>query len=307
MFTKPSVLLLGAGASKPYGFPTGPELIRQLLDDELTDAEKTALQNAFGTNKADYQHFIDHLRTVKPPSIDFYIEHHTQWREMAKFALAMKLMKCENRHSVMASIPPYNDHWYEYLFGELGNGLTKLGQNKLTVVTFNYELSFEFFLYTRIKQCYDADPSDCATIMSSIPVIHVYGQLGCLPWQSGTCQREFGSALDGPMIKAISQNILTISEARTTKVPGIVSVLNAAEEIYILGFGFIQDNVELIQLSNALGRSKVSASSFGFTELEVNEFRRRFSGCYFSSPVHKSCDFLRNCPDFLKNVWRTFL
>ena len=32
MIERPTVLILGAGASKPYGFPTGEKLLRDIVD-----------------------------------------------------------------------------------------------------------------------------------------------------------------------------------------------------------------------------------------------------------------------------------
>jgi len=37
MIKEKTVLILGAGASKPYGFPTGEELRREIIDNYVND------------------------------------------------------------------------------------------------------------------------------------------------------------------------------------------------------------------------------------------------------------------------------
>ena len=41
MITRPTVLVLGAGASKPYGFPTGREIADQIIGALLYPALRT--------------------------------------------------------------------------------------------------------------------------------------------------------------------------------------------------------------------------------------------------------------------------
>src|SRR5205814_6081210 len=68
--------------------------------------------------------------------------------------------------------------WYQYLFGKLNASFEEFGQNKLSVVTFNYDRSLEHFLLTTLQYSHGKTFDQCADLlMANIPIVHVYGQL----------------------------------------------------------------------------------------------------------------------------------
>ena len=54
--------------------------------------------------------------------------------------------------------------------------------NRLGLVTFNYDRSLEHYLYTAPKHRFNAE--EAIRLIKTVTVIHVHGQLGQLPWQS---------------------------------------------------------------------------------------------------------------------------
>lgn len=60
-------IILGAGASAPFGYPTGGELI-----DQISELLETLSQTATGSGPA-YKKFTEHFQKFMPRSIDEYL------------------------------------------------------------------------------------------------------------------------------------------------------------------------------------------------------------------------------------------
>src|SRR5205823_5571052 len=56
-------------------------------------------------------------------------------------------------------------------------------RSQLRIVTFNYDRSLEHFLFNAIGHTHNLDEGSTAEIIGKLPIVHVYGQLGNLPWQ----------------------------------------------------------------------------------------------------------------------------
>lgn len=52
MITRPTVFILGAGASVPYGFPSGADLISMMVSGQIPDELSTHLQQELGADAA---------------------------------------------------------------------------------------------------------------------------------------------------------------------------------------------------------------------------------------------------------------
>lgn len=118
MSREPTVLVLGAGASAPYGFPVGRELVLQIfkeLNGAFTDFAKSLRELDFKFE--DLSSFRDDLYHSNQPSIDTFLENRPEYLKMGKVAIARALIPYEQEGSLSR-----ND-WYEYLFGVIGKPL----------------------------------------------------------------------------------------------------------------------------------------------------------------------------------------
>ena len=93
MITKPTVLILGAGASMPYQFPSGKKL-REKICREI----KEPLKDLFDvpSKKAEVEHFISSFSRSGTSSIDAFLEYRTEFMEIGKLAIALALIPSEN-------------------------------------------------------------------------------------------------------------------------------------------------------------------------------------------------------------------
>ena len=180
MIKKPITLVLGAGASQPYGFPTGLELMQEVLNDikpnVRSDLFKTLRDFDISEDKIDS--FYRCLFGSGLPSVDAVLEHHPTFERVGKMAIVLKLSEYEVEDNLF-ELERIGICWYQYLWNGLNAPLEEFDKQELSIITFNYDKSLEHYLYTKMKKLHFNQPEEvCAEKIKSIPIIHVHGQLG---------------------------------------------------------------------------------------------------------------------------------
>jgi hypothetical protein len=146
MLKSQTTLILGAGASAPYGFPIGSSL-RDLLLKLDTGVE--ALIGAVRTDVDEWRSVQRILHDFQPESVDDFLRQYAEHADLTKLAIAYHLSKFENAQAHVNVSNP--DPWYRVLLDEFLDNDVKLGDGKLSIVTFNYDLSLEAYL-VRIRE-----------------------------------------------------------------------------------------------------------------------------------------------------------
>lgn len=99
MISRQTVFVLGAGASYPYGFPTGEELVGEIIG--LTRSERTL--DAFlynGCVDSDVKRFAHDLADSDAPSVDAFLEHRRDFLKIGKLAICLSLIPKEQDSSL---------------------------------------------------------------------------------------------------------------------------------------------------------------------------------------------------------------
>ena len=214
--------MLGAGASQTYGLPLGYELMKEILDG--ISSEDNALFRRLrdlGNDTSDINSFHENLLYSDQPSVDAFLEHWDKFVDMGKQAIATCLIPKESESQFPHRSIQKGDSWYQYLMGKLSvSSPDEFTKNKLAIVTFNYDRSIEHYLFTTLKHRYDLQDKECADLVSKIPIIHVHGSLGNLPWQGYPSRpygprssRPHGTDISDAEIKSASLQIKVVSEA----------------------------------------------------------------------------------------------
>lgn len=247
MITENTVLVLGAGTSNPYGYPTGKRLKDEIIKRTL-EKEMIQLYAQFDTNVNELEQFIKALQKSAKPSIDAFLEHRSEFTEIGKIAITEALIKYEDEELLFN-----NDDWYQYLFNKLSTEFDEFDKNKLSVITFNYDRSLEHFLLTALKNSYGKSEETCVKKLLSIPIIHVYGQIGPLPWQGGNFFRSYSPEYKILGLKESSNGIRILHETGVASdhiFANAQKLLGQAKNIYFLGFGYHKINLLRLGLSN---------------------------------------------------------
>lgn len=100
MIKRPTVFVLGAGASYPYGFPTGEGLVTEIIGL----ASKNRTLDAFlynGCVDQDVKRFAVDLADSDALSVDAFLEHRPDFLKIGKLAVCLSLIPRE-RDSVLS-------------------------------------------------------------------------------------------------------------------------------------------------------------------------------------------------------------
>lgn len=284
MITKNTVFILGAGASADFGFPLGERLREEIYSNLLKNAADVtslaqALVGVWKDEVNDYKRtiakFAEALRHASDYSVDAFLENFPNtYLKIGKMTIAQVLVKYENHDRLFEG-----DNWYRILVNKMKIGCTidNFHQNKVSFVTFNYDRSLEHFLYTVLCSFHEkANESWAANVIKQIPIVHLYGKLDPLPWENSELGkgRTYGRQYSHAQFKEYKDGIgivfESISEGTKSNFDKATALLEVAERIYILGFGFDSENTLRLGLDKLINRKKIMHA----TSYELNVQKR---------------------------------
>lgn len=281
--TKATVLILGAGASMPYGFPSGDQLKERIVSSLESFPKRsgpgTQLENLLHASGIDHDHveeFRDELVGAHHITIDRFLQNRRNFERIGKLAIAATLIPFE-ADSITPMLKPWKalpdakdraaEGWYSYLARQLNLSSTDWGRGLLTIITYNYDRSLEHYLFTILKSTCEKSMEECWKIFRSIPIIHVYGQLG-LYNRVGT-GLAYGSPLELPIAREAAKNIQIMHES-TDKgvVQQVQEAIREAEIICFLGFGYHRENLAPLGVQSDMPGKTVLGTAYRLTEVE---------------------------------------
>jgi hypothetical protein len=289
MITQPTVLILGAGASKPYGYPSGRELLNIIRRDLVPGMEselKTRLVR-LGLKRGPIDDFRQELGFADPDSVDAFLENRPEFLDLGKLVIAFCLIPYEKANVFFGTKGSDREPscWYSYLIRSMYvRNFKEFKDNELSIITFNYDRSLEHYLFTVLKHRYNVLAPECADALKHIPIIHVHGKLGNLPWQVTKPHREYGLTEDLEVIRTASQHILVMSEKEdhSQLFDLVAGLLGRAEKAYFLGFGYHETNLRRLQIHQYANKLKMFGTSFGLGTAEwrsiSDKWRITFAG-----------------------------
>jgi hypothetical protein len=271
MIREKTVLVLGAGASMPYGYPSGKDLRKRLCDPELF----LGPHSKGWFHREEIENFCDSFQRSGMTSIDAFLARRGKeltytgntLGNIGKHGIALALRERQQLdhlfHSRAAnpSLIDQTDHWYEYLWGRICEGINQkniqdLKETQLSIITFNYDLSLEYYLVNVVVNSYGASPTEARDLLSSIKVNHVYGCLSGNPMTTESRNAyRFHFSEDWRQISLDKQDIQIIDEERAELDASFLSAFDAlthADRIGVLGFAFDPTNMQRLRVAEVL-------------------------------------------------------
>jgi len=282
MIKTKTLFILGAGASRPFGYLTSIELRDAIRNKGMSHILVDALTPSYeepGWYERAINKFVDEFSRSSVYSIDFFLEHRPDFMDIGKMAIAAYLIQYENDEKLRES----KNNWYMYLYDRLKCSFEDFDKNSISFITFNYDRSLEQFFFEAIRSRFDKPPDECAKKLKNIPITHLYGQLDFLPWQgrNGT-PYSAGENLIQRVQKAKS-NIKLISGERdverSEEFRQAYNLIAAAQRIYFLGFSFDETNIERLNIALMKGKTLVA------TALGLEESKKRWVRKYFENTI----------------------
>jgi hypothetical protein len=239
-----------------------------------------------GVSDADIDHFREQLGFSGQNSIDAFLETRQEFLTIGKAAMSIILIRYEKPETLWRF---ENNNWLRYLFGRMrANTLEEFANNEVAFVTFNFDRSLEHFLFTSLHRTFGRKESEVAAVLSKIPLIHLHGRLGFLPWQKET-SRPYSHQLSRELVEMCVSDIKLVHEelkdGRDKEFEEAKRLLMAADLIYLLGFGFGTVNISRLGLAG-LPQNRAIATATGFTQHEVAALHARCGSKISIYPNH---------------------
>ena len=224
------------------------------------------------------------------------------YSDIGKYAIANVLLKYERskylfRDIVSSHLPSTKPKvkpkqcWYRQLHKSIDGPLADFHKNKLSVITFNYDRSLEHFIYTTLKaDNLDKNDATIAKAARSLEVLHVHGKLGYLPWQNTPKQDNnivpYDTDGNHIEIRRASQHIKIIHEASELddEFARARKLVMDAENIYIIGFGYDQTNLErlgVLGMYNSDRIKSVMGTALNISQRQKNNISKYLSWTRF--------------------------
>jgi len=274
MFAEKTVLVLGAGASAPYDFPSGEGLVGHVVDGLKTGSGLFECVRQMHERSL-WAEFSERLRPCM--SVDVFLEktENERFLGVGKACIAAALLPKEDKDALFGK-PANGRSWYKQLFDFMVEGTQSIDdfkKNTLSVITFNYDRSLEYYLVTALHHLYSGKTMEqCYEKVRAVKIIHIYGKLGDLPWEvhDGTAPAAHLSVpipygeqalretpqdtlfAQRPVVTAAAGNIQIISEGidDTEKLEQARRLLRESSKVFILGFGFHPTNLRRLKLES---------------------------------------------------------
>lgn len=256
MINTRTVFIVGAGASCPFGFPSGQSLL-----DELTTTAAFPLDDVL-EGEREYVHremddFKKRLRRSGANSVDDFLQNHQKAAKFGKKLIASCLIKREICNKLTCFC---EGHWLRRLWQTIKAPPTIFPANKCGFIVYNYDRCVEHYLTVAMAETYGISHTKAWESVSQIPIIHPHGLLA--PYQPEDPSitfnfkaRNFDAAHSCHSVNLAANHIRLfwepISHSDQTDASGMPNVqstmktlLTNANRVIFLGFGFLKSNTE---------------------------------------------------------------
>jgi hypothetical protein len=231
MITRNTVLILGAGASAPFGYPTGQALVTSIVQNPGNI--KTQMTTLYGPELT--ESFRRSLEFAGVETIDRFLSNRKDFSEIGKFAIAAMLSSCETLGPLFGN----NQNWYKKLFGIMtADG--RFQDNKLKILTFNYDRSLETFFSISLENLLGVPRMQAVSIASQIPIIHLHGTIASYPTPTLDVDSDYHTKHHPNVISRRAGGIRIIDEVGEEDPDHQMAerILGEAERAIFLGFGY---------------------------------------------------------------------
>lgn len=345
MFTPKTVFVVGAGASCEIGLPAGDALRDRIVDMTYFEDRRgfsgrefnSAIRKLCDRNPELRQHLYPAMKQLRQglpnvASIDTYLDIHRGNKVMidaGKMAIVIAILEAERNSALIgkfnlrmhdpedlvfhiATNEQYDASWYVH-FGRLLTQNIALENvdlifDNVSFITFNYDRCIETFAFEWLKQTFGIDEQHAANIASKLEVLHVYGSIGTLPWKGGDAPFGISDNMD---FSHLAQGIKTFTESVDSEMASLIkSRIVAAETLVFLGFGWLPQNLDILDAQRQANAKRIFFSTFGVSETDRETVRTDLTHLLEKQVADSrdaSCrafEERKTCADLFRNNWR---
>jgi len=299
-----SLLILGAGSSYPYGYPTGNKLREDIcltLNKKFNEFKEIIIEN-WGYPDGhmileSYERNMYNLSKIfsksNIPSIDLFLKLNPKFGEIGKLGIILTMlsyeMECVDNGELFGDEVKSKD-WYSYLYRRSVENINdayafeNFKEVPLRIITFNYDRSFEDFFYNSfVSTFFEMNLNERflnkKLIYRDYPLFninHMYGQIAPLVWEDGGNNLAYKNKPKF-FIKGLIDNIKVIGERTVPEEEKINELFNWADSIFFLGFGYHPENMKALNLlKNIQKKHLIYGTGIGLREMEISNVKQIF-------------------------------
>lgn len=313
MLRKPTLFVLGAGASYELGMPLGVKLAEQIADYlkfkfdygrmiegnfDFFDALRSHLPNP----ERDLAILNNHLRAASriregiriARSIDNYVDSHRgdlEVQMLAKVAIFDCILKAEKGSKLyqkpdicksLYDVDKLAKTWIDEFVNLLFDGVSKdqLGEvfANLCVISFNYDRCLQQSLVLALHNMYHVDLSSCHDLLDKLEIVYPYGSLGPLNSRATSQAIPFGVDILKSLLFEKSNTIRTYTEQQTDTsiIEKIKTYVNKSENIVFLGCAFHPQNIKALTAPSTSFDKTIIGTAFDVSDDGVLQTASRF-------------------------------
>jgi hypothetical protein len=305
LFQERTVIVVGAGASCELNLPAGDQLMTKIMQALAPNRNAHGFGNepilqalvaqmtrdhghGWAAPMARYREAAKKIVTALPyaRSIDTYLnsqqdDDHTVL--LGKLAITQAILEAE-RHSYLRrsnvdqagaiDSKGLTASWYIPLARILTSGhraddIDKLFDN-VSFIVFNYDRCLELFLYRMVVEYFAVDQASAQQAIGRATIVHAYGSVGDLFKRNGENSTvPFGGG-DGVDLEQVALGIKTYTEsADEGTTAAIRTLVREAETLVFLGFGFLAQNMDLLDPGEGSGARRVFATAYNISNQDA--------------------------------------
>lgn len=214
-------------------------------------------------------------------SIDNFLHYHsddTHIVALGKTGIASSILEAERNsalfsdtHGSPIDFSKTQNRWLNAFCQILSEGVQKSGLDtifdKVSIITFNYDRCIEHYIAQWLVSYARVNHETAYGLTGRLRIIHPYGQVGWLPWQSNPFRVPFGEDLWDEKLLAVSKRIRTFTEGVDDDdlINAMDEEISSAYRIVYLGFSYGEMNLELLKLKTDGVAKDVFGTAFGIS------------------------------------------
>ena len=268
-----TVFVLGAGASKPYGFPLGSEL-KNILITNLSNRYCQNVLKEHGFEESLVEDFAETLPRTYYPTIDIFLEKKTKFRELGAYLIAYSLLPMENAHNLF----PQKD-WYAHIYHMIDFENSKPDIENIAFISLNYDRSLEHFLCMNIRyNCPDHLLNNAESKLESLRIIHAHGSLGAYP------EITFGNLPnDEEVLRRSAEGIRIVSDTLedSDDFRAAQELIRGSSNLLFIGFGYDSTTLSLLMRDVDLSKKRILGTGYGLNDARIKEVIQFFDSRIF--------------------------
>jgi len=294
MINEPTVFILGAGASCPYGYPSGWELRQQIIglfphDFKVLIQKRGEIIESvdFEMMQQEIEPFVFKFNKSNTKSIDLFLARNPEFALLGKYAIIFRIFAAEKDSKFGDDLARKDQDWYSYLLEKMTDDLiTKndyagFSKNKISLITFNYDRSLEHFLYESLINSFNGiDHRKIKEQLCQLKIIHVFDQVAGLDWQDLDSKIEYRCNIVRLNVPSLAHKLRIIYDTTENSAIGEVhKLITEARNIFFLGFGYAKENLKILGIPEVLkAGQRIFGTALHSTDKEILKVRASLLG-----------------------------